>query len=222
MNRLILTYGTAVTVLILAVFAWVVYRRIVDGGVGSVLVLVVTAVVVWVLGTVAFILLWPRITVGGFKRVFVRRGLGGGPIPVNTLYAVPESSSDSASAGSVISTGTDDVLYVGGWLDVTQAPQVLHVPEMGDRYHALQFTDPATGANVAYVGRRTTGSRAGDFLLCSPGWHGSVPAGMTRIVVPHRTALIIGRVFVADEVDRREAYALATQLRLTPLGAAAL
>lgn len=217
MSRLILKYAAPVTIAILAVFAWVTYRRIADGGIGSILVLALTAVTVWAIGTFVFVYFWPRITVGGFKRVLVRRGLGGGPIPVNTIYAVPESPSQSASSGSVIATGADDLLYVGGWLDVKVGPLVLHVPEMGQRYYSVQFTDPTNGANFAYVGTRTTGTAGGNSLLCGPGWHGETPPGMTRIDVPHREALLIGRVFVADEDDRRMAYGLAKQIQLTPL-----
>lgn len=219
MNRWILKHGKLVTIVILAIFAWVVISRVAGGGVKAILVLAVTAVAVWAVGTFVFIYFWPRITVGGFKRVFVTRGLGAGPIPVNTIYAVPESSSQSASTGNVIATGTDDVLYVGGWLDVKDGPRVLHVPEMGDRYYSVQFTDPTTGANFAYVGTRTTGTRAGDFLLCEPRWKGQTPHGMTRIDVPHRAALLIGRVFVADDDDRHAAYALAEQVKLTALEA---
>ncbi|MGO4860102.1 DUF1254 domain-containing protein [Arthrobacter sp. 2MCAF14] len=218
MNRLILKYGTTVTIVILAVFAWVIYRRVAAGGVDAIVLLAVTAVIVWVLGAFVFIYFWPRITVGGFKRIVVKHGLGGGPVPVNTLYAVPESPSQSASSGSVIATGTDDVLYLGGWLDVKAGPRVLHVPEMDDRYYSVQFTDPASGANFAYVGKRTTGTGPGDFILCEPNWDGETPAGMARIDIPHHAALLIGRVFIADEDDRGAAYALAKQIQLTPLG----
>ncbi|MEO7015866.1 MAG: hypothetical protein ABI130_01195, partial [Leifsonia sp.] len=110
MNRLILKYATPITIGILAIFAWVIYRRIADGGLGSILLLAATAVAIWVVGTFVFVYFWPRMTVGGFKLIFVRRGMGGGPIPVNTIYAVPESSSQSATSGSVIATGTDDIL----------------------------------------------------------------------------------------------------------------
>ena len=216
MNRLILKHGKLVTVLILLVFAWVIYSRVAAGGVASIMVLAVTAVPVWVLGAFAFIYLWPRITVGGFKRIILRRGMGAGPIPVNTLYAVPGSPSALAASGSVIATGTDDVLYLGGWLDVKDGPRVLHVPEMDGRYYSVQFTDPGSGANFAYVGKRTTGTAAGDFLLCGRGWKGEVPAGMARIEVPHHAALLIGRVFVANAADRGAAYELARQIRLSP------
>jgi hypothetical protein len=216
-NRLILKYGTPVTIVILAVFAWVFYRRIADGGVHAIILLAMTALITWVLGAFVFIYFWPRITVGGFKRVFVRRGLGGGPIPVNTLYAVRQSPSQSAAMGTVIATGTDDVLYVGGWLDVKGGPRVLHVPAMKGRYYSVQFTDPSSGADFAYVGTRTTGSGEGDFFVCERTWTGAVPARMTRIDVPHRAALLIGRVFVDDEDDRETAYALAEKIQLRPL-----
>ena len=179
--------------------------------------LVSTAVAVWALGTFVFIYFWPRITVGGFKRIFVKRGLGGGPIPVNTLYAVPGSPSQSAASGTVIATGTDDVLYFGGWLDVKDGPRVLHVPEMNGRYYSVQFTDPTSGANFAYVGKRTTGTVTGKFLLCETKWDGDTPEGMTRIDLPRHAALLIGRVFVATEDDRPAAYALAKQIQLTPI-----
>jgi len=215
-NRLILKYSYPITAVILLVFAWVVYRRL-AGGLEAIIPLAVAAIVVWVFGTLAFIYYWPRITVGGFKRAILTRGFGGGPIPVNTLYAVPDRSSQSASTSSLMGTGTDDVLYLGGWLDVNAAARVLHVPEMEGRYYSVQFTDPNSGANFAYVGKRTTGTAAGDFLLCKLGWNGNVPPGMTRIDVPHRSALLIGRVYVADEGDRLAAYALAKQIQLAPL-----
>jgi hypothetical protein len=44
-----------------------------------------------------------------------------------------------------------------------------------------------------------------------------VPEGKTRIELPHRSALVIGRVFAAYEDDRHVAYSLATQIQLTPL-----
>lgn len=216
MNRLILKYGYRITALILLVFAWVVYRRL-AGGVAAIIPLAVAAMVVWVIGSLAFIYYWPRITVSGFKRAILRGGFGGGPIPVNTLHAVLERSSQAGPGGGVMATGTDDLLYIGGWLDVNAGPRVLHVPEMDGRYYSVQFTDPASGSNFAYVGTRTTGSAAGDFLLCEPGWRQEVPTGMTRIDVPHRSALLIGRVFAADEEDRIAAYSLAKQIQLQPV-----
>jgi hypothetical protein len=216
MNRLIVKYGYPITAVILLVFAWVVYARI-SRGWSDVVTLAVAAVVVWALGTPAFIYLWPRVTATGFKRAIVKRGFSGGPIPVNTLYAEPSLSSASTSTGSLLGTGTDDVLYVAGWLELKDGPQVLHAHDTEGRYYSVQFTDPADGANFAYVGKRTTGTKAASYVLSGPGWRGSVPDGMTQIVCPHNSALVIGRVFVASESDQPAAYALARQIRLVPL-----
>ena len=215
MNRFILKYAYPMTAVILVIFAWVVYRRIAQG-LSETITLAVAAVIVWAVGTPTFVYLWPRLTVYGFKRAIVKRGFGGGPIPVNTLYAEPGISSASPT-GSLMGTGTDDVLYIAGWLNLTNGPQVLHVPDMAGRYYSLQFTDPSSGVNFAYVGKRATGTKAGDYLLSEPGWEGTVPGGMTQISAPHNSVLVIGRVFVDGQTDQPSAYALAQQIRLAPL-----
>jgi hypothetical protein len=221
MNRLILRYATPVTIAVLVIFAWVVARRILEGGLGAVLLLAATAGSVWVVGGAVFLSVWPRITVRGYKRALLRGGLGGGPVPVNVLSVAAAGSAEAAGAGRILATGADDLLYLAGWLNVRSGPRVLHVPEMDGRYYSLQFTDPPSGWNVAYVGTRTTGSAAGDFLVCAHGWRGDEPEGMNRIDLPHHAALLLGRVFVAAEDDRPAAYALAAQIRLAPLHAPA-
>ena len=215
MNRRILQYGRPLTAVILVVFAWVVYRRIATGG--DIIPLAIAAVIVWALGTPAFVYLWPRLTVGGFKRAILKHGFGEGPIPINRLYAVPTTPSTSASHGSLMATGAEDLLYVAGWLDVSKGPQVLHVPDMAGRYYSVQLTDPATSANFAYVGKRTTGTRAGNYVLSGPGWKGTEPNGMKQISSPSDSALVIGRVFVQSESDLPIAYDLAKQIQLAPL-----
>ncbi|HEX7658572.1 MAG TPA: DUF1254 domain-containing protein [Pseudonocardiaceae bacterium] len=216
MNYLILKYGYPITGVILVIFAWVIYQRI-SAGWNQITVLAVAAGIVWVICVPTFVYFWPRITVSGYKRAIVKRGFGGGPIPVNTLYAEPGTSSPSAPRASLMATGTDDVLYVGGWLDLRNGPQVLHVPDMAGRYYGVQFTDPSSSANFAYVGKRTTGTGAGDYVLTAPGWKGTIPSEMARISSPHRSALVIGRVFVENDSDQPTAYALARQIQLAPL-----
>src|SRR5947209_15633380 len=215
MNRLILKYKYPITFAILAILAWVVYRIFSMGGSGLIS-FVVVAVLVWGLGTFVFLYFWPLITYSAYKRAIVQHGLGG-PIPVNTLYAVPTLASPSASPSSLLATGTRDVLYVGGWLDLSNGSQVLHVPDMAGRYYSVQFTDPSDGTDFAYVGKRTTGTGAGDYLISGPGWKGSVSQGMKQIASPHHSVLVIGRVFVESDNDLPIAYGLAKQIQLTPL-----
>ena len=216
MNRFILKYKYPITFAILVVLAWVVYRIFSVGGSGLI-PFVVVVVIVWGLGTCVFLYFWPPITYRAYKRAVVQHGLGGDPIPVNTLYAVPTLSSPSASNSSLLATVTNDVLYVGGVLDLSKGAQVLHVPDMAGRYYSVQFTDPSDGTNFAYVGKRTTGTGAGDYLLSGPGWKGAETPGMTQIASPHKSVLVIGRVFVESDRDLPTAYGLAKQIQVTPL-----
>jgi hypothetical protein len=177
-------------------------------------------IVVWVAGTFALIYFWPRLMLLGIKRLVTQRGVDANSssgVPVNTLYAVPNRASPQGTS-KILTTGTDDVLYVFGWLDLSKGPQVLHVPDARGRYYSVQFTDPSDGAAFAYVGTRTTGTQAGDYLMTGLGWKGQVPSGMTQISSPNNSILVIGRVLVQSDSDLATAYGLSKQIHLSPLG----
>ena len=216
MNRFILNHGYPITFAILAILAWAAYRQFSMGS-EAFITYAAVALIVWGLGTFVFLYLWPLITYSAFKRAILNHGLGGGPIPVNTLYAVPNRASPAAPDASLLATGTTDVLYIGGWLDLAKVPLVLHVPEMASRYYSVQFTDPTDGTDFAYVGTRATGTAAGDYLISGPAWKGSVAPGMTRIPSPNKSVLVVGRVFVESDSDLPTAFGLSKQLQLIPL-----
>jgi len=215
-NRLILRHGYMITAVIALIFAWVIYRRISTGS--GIRTLAITALIVWVCGTSAFVVLWPRMVVTGFKRAALGPGgFGGHPIPVNTLYAEPGTASASASNASLMGTGTDHLIYLGGWIDLSAGPQVLRVPDTAGRYYNVQLTEPSGGTNFAYIGKRTTGTAAGAYALTGPGWTGTLPDGVAQVPSPSHGVLAIGRVYLAGDHDQPAAYALAEQFRLTPL-----
>ncbi|PKN88490.1 MAG: hypothetical protein CVU46_00985, partial [Chloroflexi bacterium HGW-Chloroflexi-8] len=68
-----------------------------------------------------------------------------------------------------------------------------------------------------YVGKRATGTQAGDYLVSGPGWNGQLPSGMTQISSPNNSVLVFGRVLVESDSDLSTAYALAKQIQLTSL-----
>ena len=170
-----------------------------------------------------FTYFWPSLLLSVYKRAILTRGAGEGPIPVNTLYTEPQALFADplhapASASKLMTTGVNrDTLLTVGWLDLSKGPQVLHVPDMAGRYYSVQFTDPSDGTDFAYVGTRTTGTQAGDYLITGQGWQGTVPSGMTQISSPNNSVLVIGRVLVYSDSDLPTAYGLAKQIQLTPL-----
>jgi hypothetical protein len=177
-------------------------------------------IVVWALGAFAFIYFYPQITYNGVKGLITQKGIDpntSSGIPINTLYAVPVLAGPNAPVAPIVNTGNHEVLYVLGWLDLSKGPQVLHVPDFSGRYYSVQFTDPSDGADVAYVGKRTTGTQAGDFLITGPGWKGTVPQGMQQISLPNNSVLVLGRALVESDSDVATVYALTKQIQLTPL-----
>jgi hypothetical protein len=171
-----------------------------------------------------FIYFWPRMLLYVFKRAILVKGFGDGPIPVNTLYTEPQTifaeplTSQTASSSNLMTVGVNhDTLATCGWLDLSQGPLVLHVPDMNDRYYSVQVTDPSKNTNFAYVGKRTTGTQAGDYLITRPGWNGQVPSGMKQISSPNNSVLVLGRVLVENDSDLSTAYDLSKQIQLTPL-----
>jgi len=170
-----------------------------------------------------FIYFWPRLLLSVYKKGILGEGFGDGPIPVNTLQTQPEEIFANPlhpppSASKLITTGVNrDTLITVGWVELGNGPQVLHVPDMADRYYSVQFTDPNSNTNFAYVGKRTTGTQAGDYLITGPGWKGMVPQGAIQMPSPNNSVLVIGRVLVESDSDLSTAHNLSKQIQLLPL-----
>jgi hypothetical protein len=170
-----------------------------------------------------FTYFWPRLMLSVYKRALLVKGVGEGPIPINTLWTEPQALFADplhalASASKLATTGVNrDTLPTAGWLDLSKGPQVLHVPDFSGRYYSVQFTNPSGNTNFAYVGKRTTGTQAGDFLVTGPDWKGTTPQGMKQISSPNNSVLVLGRVFVESDSDLPTAYGLSKQIQLTPL-----
>ena len=169
-----------------------------------------------------FIYFWPRMMLYAYKRAILVKGFGDGPIPVNTLCTEPQGLfadpvHPPASASKLATTGVNrDTLLTVGWLDLNKGPQILRVPDMAGRYYSVQFTDPSNNSNFAYVGKRTTGTKAGDYIIVGLHRNAAMPQGMTQIFAPRNSVLMIGRVLVESESDLPTAHALAKEIHLVP------
>jgi len=193
-------------------------------------------VVAWAIGTFLFVYFLPHLIYNTFESAILDKGFGEGPIPVNTLYTEPQTlfadplAPQPASSSNLMTTGVNrDTLLTVGWLDLSQGSQVLHVPDMNGRYYSVQFTDRDDGTDFAYVGTRTTGTNAADYLITGPGWNGAIPVGIrlgssrldgfgivAQISSPTNSVLVISRVLVNDDADLPTVYALSRQIQLTP------
>ena len=181
-------------------------------------------IVAWAIGTFLLAYFWPHFVNNFYKKAILNQGFGDGPVPINTLYTEPQAifaeplTAQPTSGSNLMTVGVNhDTLLMVGWLDLSKGPQVLHVPDFSGRYYSVQFTDPSKNTNFAYVGKRTTGTEAGDYLISGPGWKGGVPQGMTQISSPNNSVLVLGRTLVESDSDLSTAYDLSKQIQLTPL-----
>jgi hypothetical protein len=117
-----------------------------------------------------------------------------------------------------VSAPNADTLYSVAWLDLAE-PQVFSHPDMGKRYFLFPMVD-LWMTIFASPGSRTTGQKAGDFLVTGPGWKGDVPKGLQHIQSATRYVVILGRTYAdGTDADYAAANALQAQYSITPLSA---
>jgi hypothetical protein len=82
---------------------------------------------------------------------------------------------------TAIVTPNSDTPYSFLWMDLRAEPMVISVPAVDPkRYYSVQLCDGNT-YNFGYIGTRTTGSDAGDYMVVGPDWNGAAPAGIKKV-----------------------------------------
>ena len=110
----------------------------------------------------------PEAYVYGYPLVYDLREVaesveGGGSLPIQAPYNSFAHARRLLGPETRFVSPNNDTLYVVGPCDMRQGPLVLHVPDTADRYYVLQFVDAWTN-NIAYLGRRATGTAEAEYL----------------------------------------------------------
>jgi hypothetical protein len=121
--------------------------------------------------------------------------------PLNRLVSMARLFTPEDTA---VQTPNSDTPYSFFTADLRAEPIVLTVPEMEkERYYSIQLVDLYTH-NFAYIGSRTTGNGAGNYLVTGPGWMGAKPAGIKE-AIPCETDLVLGiyrtQLFRPDDME---------------------
>jgi len=110
-----------------------------------------------------------------------------------------------------------DTLYTTAWIDVSNEPWVLSVPDMGDRYFLLPMLSGWTDV-FQVPGKRTTGGKAATYAITGPGWSGTLPAGVTEYKSPTGMVWLLGRIYcTGTPEDYAKVHALQDKFSLVPL-----
>lgn len=172
----------------------------------------------YTLGTQAYIFGFPYVYLPSLRWNWVTQPKGAGELPlyapINHFSHVKTLADASYRGGG---SPNNDTLYSTAWLDVGKEPVILSHPDMGERYFAFELAG-VDSDNFAYVGKRTTGSKAGSFAIVGPGWKGSLPPGVKALppsLTP--TVLLFARTLIDGPEDVKAVNALQDQYTLVPL-----
>jgi hypothetical protein len=142
---------------------------------------------------------------------------GGNKLRLNAFWHSRELSTPSTIDVTAVNT---DTLLSRAWLDLSQGPLVIRLPDTADRYYSLALMDIFTN-NFAVLGRRTTGTAALDFFLAGPQWDGAAPTGMPLVRAPTNAVWALVRILVRGPDDLPAVHALQNLLTLSRPGAPA-
>jgi hypothetical protein len=109
-----------------------------------------------------------------------------------------------------------DTLYSSAWIDITDEPMIISVPDTKDRYYVLPIMDMWTDVFAA-VGKRTSGTKTGNYALVSKGFKGKLPKGVEAIEAPTPTMWIINRIQTNGPKDYKFVNGLQDGFKVTPL-----
>jgi hypothetical protein len=131
----------------------------------------------------------------------VDRNSGQFKAPFNQLKNEPNVFTYKDTA---IVTPNSDTPYSFVWMDLRAEPIVLSVPAVDPkRYYAVQLEDGNT-YNYGYIGIRTTGSEAGDYMVVGPDWKGATPPGIKKVFRSSTQFSVAGyrtQLFNPDDLD---------------------
>jgi len=123
------------------------------------------------------------------------------------------------AAFKAVTAPNADTLYSSAWLDLSQGPWILQVPDEHGRYYLMPMLEAWTDV-FADPGTRTTGTGAGEFAIVGPDWHGELPPGVEELRASTNLVWIIGRTYcTGTPEDYAAVHAIQDQYKLVPLSA---
>ena len=124
------------------------------------------------------------------------------------------------SADIAVQTANSDTPYSWVGFDLRDEPIVLSLPEIEKgRYYSVQFIDSYT-YNFAYLGSRTTGNKAGTYMLVGPNWNGKSVDGIDKVIKSEtEIGVIVYRTQLFNPADIDNVKAIQAKYKVQTLSA---
>jgi hypothetical protein len=166
------------------------------------------------LGLNAYLYFYPLVTMDITRRVLTNgKNVSLHTAPMNEFF---HARSFPPAEFKTVVRPNFDTLFSSAWLDLTNGPVVVSVPDTGGRYYLLPLLDMWTDV-FASPGKRTTGTNAGNFAIVPQCWNGTLPAELTRIDSPTPYVWIIGRTQTNGTGDYAAVHKVQDGYKITPL-----
>jgi hypothetical protein len=133
--------------------------------------------------------------------------------PANQFNNVRSANSSGSTA--VVAPGATSLSSIA-WLDLSDEPQVLHVPKVTGHFFVLAFIDPYT-ENLVNLGTASS-TPPGDYVVVDPAQSAvAIPAGTHRLAVDYSRIWIIGSTQLLGPSDVATVDTIQDGYTLTPL-----
>ncbi len=138
---------------------------------------------------------------------------------LNTLHSMPMTQ----AAGEQLPPLADlDTLSANAWLDLSQEPVIVSVPNTRGRFLDARVLDMwtnvvwSTGPNA---NAHTGAPKPQTIALVPPGWDGQLPSGVERVDAPNNNLWLGVRIAALDAREVPLARRLLSEVRVAPLSA---
>lgn len=172
------------------------------------------------IGKIAYVWAYPLIsmhnrsmTVHKLPQAYLVAGI----LPMAPINHLAMLAGTLSTKQNYIVSPSQDFIYGQGWMDLSQGPVVVQVPDFGKRFWVYQFLDQRTDV-FASPGSRSKTS-AGFYMVVGPDWHGATPQGISKVFrSTTNLAMIIPRVRVDENsANEEKIQSLINQIVMYPL-----
>jgi len=167
------------------------------------------------IATEAYIYGYPLVAMDVTRRVMTNvRELEGMRAPLGQFA---RTRTYSLASNHDVAMPNTDLLYSIVWLDVSQEPWVLSLPDMKGRYAFFPMLDGWTTV-FGSLGKRTTGTGPQKCVITGPGWKGKIPSGLKEYKSPTGMVRVLGRIYCSGTpADYAAVRALQDECSAVPL-----